>query len=234
MKQAIDTLKRRFGRSHLGIESLINKTRELAKVDEDDLNTVISSSCSVENLVVTMENLNSVGHMHNPPLLQELTQKLPTSMQFEWAKKFRYMSDPTLRDFANWLSAEADADSQVNFKVMVDRKNKKVESRRQVEMKTDNRDDEMAICSYCRNAGHKIWQRDKFKSDDVDTRWKFVTERHLCFICLTRGHRVIDCKRHLLEVQGCSGRHHALLHKDDKIKDPQRVRRTNIDETEVI
>lgn len=42
-----------------------------------------------------------------------------------------------------------------------------------------------------------------------------VKERHLCFNCLKRGHRVGHCRSRMCTVSGCGKKHHTLLHQEE-------------------
>ena len=62
----------------------------------------------------TMELLKSDGHLRNPELKQQLVAKMPYALQLQWGEYVsRYFGslDLALRDFSDWLSDRADADS---------------------------------------------------------------------------------------------------------------------------
>lgn len=47
----------------------------------------------------------------------------------------------------------------------------------------------------------------------VNNRWAKVRERGLCFICLRRSHRSVDCKDSVMSaIGGCQDEHLCLLH----------------------
>lgn len=74
------------------------------------------------------------------------------------------------------------------------------------------------LCIYCTKRGHKIESCQKIKSDDVDIRWKIVTEKKLCFSCLKNNHQTMKCRvRQSCGINGCRRPHHTLLHKDSEI-----------------
>ncbi|XP_058837137.1 uncharacterized protein LOC131693385 [Topomyia yanbarensis] len=71
-------------------------------------------------------------------------------------------------------------------------------------------------CDFCGkvHANHNCVD---FKSLPVPQRLVKVRERNVCFNCLRRGHRSIDCSSDK-SCQKCKRRHHSLLHAEDKSK----------------
>ncbi|XP_076376168.1 uncharacterized protein LOC143258753 [Megalopta genalis] len=66
-----------------------------------------------------------------------------------------------------------------------------------------------AGCPACK-ANHAIYNCDKFKNSDLNTKTKIVQEARLCFNCLSSGHRVRACTRS--HCKQCGRKHHSLLH----------------------
>ena len=75
--EAIETLRIRFGRPEFIIESLIEKSRQIKKIRDDQVESLIEFSSTVTNLASTIENLKRPAHLSNPQLLKELEDKLP-------------------------------------------------------------------------------------------------------------------------------------------------------------
>ncbi|XP_076384568.1 uncharacterized protein LOC143263623 [Megalopta genalis] len=66
-----------------------------------------------------------------------------------------------------------------------------------------------AGCPACK-ANHAIYNCEKFKNSDLNTKTKIVQEARLCFNCLSSGHRVRACTRS--HCKQCGRKHHSLLH----------------------
>ncbi|KAG5880148.1 hypothetical protein JTB14_018151 [Gonioctena quinquepunctata] len=72
--------------------------------------------------------------------------------------------------------------------------------------------------TYCNKRGHKIDDCIVFKKDDVDTRWKVVTDRKLCFSCLKNNHHytTLKCRfRRNCGINNCMRPQNEYLHKEE-------------------
>ncbi|XP_076382761.1 uncharacterized protein LOC143260621 [Megalopta genalis] len=69
-----------------------------------------------------------------------------------------------------------------------------------------------AGCPACK-ANHAIYNCEKFKNSDLNTKTKIVQEARLCFNCLSSGHRVRACTRS--HCKQCGRKHHSLLHNSE-------------------
>lgn len=69
-------------------------------------------------------------------------------------------------------------------------------------------------CCPCCSSDHAIYKCEEFRKLCVSDRYCKVKASGLCFNCLRRGHRTVDCKSEQL-CKTCRRKHHSLLH-DDK------------------
>ena len=68
-------------------------------------------------------------------------------------------------------------------------------------------------CYGCEEEGHTIHNCEKFYIMMPNDRRQFVTDRNLCYLCLSPTHRIKDCpKKEYRRCGICKGRHHFLLH----------------------
>lgn len=67
------------------------------------------------------------------------------------------------------------------------------------------------ICTYCKEAGHYIFNCKEFAKQSVDKRHEFVKKKNLCFNCFVPNHNVYKC-RSKSSCRVCHRRHHSLLH----------------------
>ena len=86
IEEAIKTLGRRFGRPELVVSELIEKAKSFKPVRAEDTEGLLAYTTAVSNVVMTMNLLNSPGHMMNPALRQELVDKLPTTLRLQWGE----------------------------------------------------------------------------------------------------------------------------------------------------
>lgn len=69
------------------------------------------------------------------------------------------------------------------------------------------------VC-HCCNGDHLIYKCGQFKELNVSSRYAKVKQAGLCFNCLRRGHRTVDCNSDKF-CKSCKRKHHSLLH-DEK------------------
>ncbi|XP_058446018.1 uncharacterized protein LOC131427111 [Malaya genurostris] len=67
-------------------------------------------------------------------------------------------------------------------------------------------------CFNC-SGEHSIYKCDAFKDLGVAERYNKVKQSGLCFNCLRRGHRTVDCKSEQ-SCKVCRRKHHSLLHEE--------------------
>ena len=86
MKDAIDTLKARYGRPDLIVESMIRKIRGMTAPNAEDLSTLVEFGFAVKQLVgvVKASGLQAMMLMYDVTLLKELVKKLPPSYALIW------------------------------------------------------------------------------------------------------------------------------------------------------
>ncbi|XP_058817812.1 uncharacterized protein LOC131681118 [Topomyia yanbarensis] len=75
-------------------------------------------------------------------------------------------------------------------------------------------------CYGC-NGDHTIYKCDEFKKLSVSERYSKVKQSGLCFNCLRRGHRTVDCNSEQ-SCKTCGRKHHSLFH-DGKPEAPKKL-----------
>ena len=212
----IKTLEMTFGRPELVIKTMITDLKAIPSIREGKPDTIISFANHVQNLVVTMENLNCSAHLTNPSLLEDLTLKLTPALQMSWCATLTDRC-PNLSDFSCFLKGLSAAACRmpitpyVNDKSTENKWSKKPVLTARSHQKVKN-------CLRCQQSGHGVDTCETFSSDDQDERWKFASANRLCFSCLKFGHHTSNCmKKKRCETDGCQKYHHQLLHKADPI-----------------
>ena len=75
----------------------------------------------------------------------------------------------------------------------------------------DDNDQRDLKCAYCKK-GHAIGTCTSFRKLDTDSRWKWATEKRVCFKCLSKKHLLRQCKRKQCQENQCTKAHHPLSH----------------------
>ncbi|XP_036346495.1 uncharacterized protein LOC118755785 [Rhagoletis pomonella] len=142
-------------------------------------------------------------------------------MRLQWAMFSRPSSDANLKAFSDWLFDLADAASNVTS--VLSASNPESEKRKahrvSVHAEEKNASREFAervkpklSCYLCKES-HVILKCDKFKNLGYDEKWNEVRRLQLCRLCL-RKHDARSCReRKACGVNGCTYKHHPLLHK---------------------
>ena len=81
----------------------------------DKVETLMKFALSVQNLYATLEASSLEAHLNNPVLLQNLIDKLPTELKYNWAMYKRQFAVTTLSSYNEWLTDVAQATYEVNI-----------------------------------------------------------------------------------------------------------------------
>ncbi|XP_065095608.1 uncharacterized protein LOC135717445 [Ochlerotatus camptorhynchus] len=226
--QVIETLRMRFGRPELLINSLLSKVREIPAPKSDRLEGLIDFGMAVQALCDHIEAANERAHLSNPSLLQELVTKLPADQRMMWAGYKRGFDHVDLKTFGDYMaSVVQDATSVVTFEPEGKRgsardrpKSKGFVNAHAVESagssgvsSSESRESPKQFdCLNCNKSGHRVRDCEVFKKLDIDDRWRRVRALLLCQNCLFNHGRRACRGRKTCDIEGCQFRHHPLLH----------------------
>ncbi|XP_053691246.1 uncharacterized protein LOC128739767 [Sabethes cyaneus] len=229
----VDTLKMLYGQPEIIVHSLIEKISCLPAVREEKLETLVDFAVNVQNFCATVESCGLEEYMFNVSLLHQLVGKLSSNIRLSWAQYRRTQSKVNLATFSAWLYSLAEAASSVTFPYQATptrtevRKTTKKEtylnahSEANSEYDTD-RSDSLKLpeatfsanerCPVCKGICKSVATCERFQELSRDSKWAVVREFVLCRTCL-RKHKG-SCKAKPCGKDGCSFRHHELLHND--------------------
>ncbi|XP_054272891.1 uncharacterized protein LOC128993157 [Macrosteles quadrilineatus] len=178
----IKTLQMRFGRPEFIIESIMNQTRMLAPVTEDDIVGLIEFSTTILNFTSTAVSLHMEYYMTNPQLLSELLGKLPYQMKYHWAQHVSSMclTRPSLSDFSDWL------ERQCSIMSIYFHPNKDVPTRKKNDFKPVLTNSLKAAvpavdpltCVFC-GGKHDNDKCSMLRKADISERWKMLDHHRL-------------------------------------------------------
>ena len=223
--EVISTLRMLYGRPESIIHNLLVKLRGGPNVNVNKLETLISFSLDVKNIVATMQAAHLYSHLNNPMLIQEFIERLPSSMRLEWAVFSKNVREVNLTEFSNWLFNLAEAASSVipfsnlslnesNEKRKATRVNMHTEPIPEVNNNEKRHSDAKCFC--CDKIGHFIVKCEKFKSLEYNDKWNLIRDKKLCRSCL-KPHDPKFCReRKECRINGCTAKHSFLLHKRDE------------------
>jgi hypothetical protein len=229
IKEVIDMLEKRFGNAELIIRTMIQKTKEVAAVKEDKLETLIEFGTAVINMTATIKSLNKKDHLNNPQLLHELELKLPNNLKMQWREWVNAGPErnKTLTDFTCWVKGKTELAYELNPLKIKDDKGEDQgfrggrNRRREVGVHaTEENPTKERMCNYCGKEGHWVHQCRVLRDAQPEERFKMIMDKKLCIGCLQKGHYAKDCqKKRECGLNDCKSHHNRLLH---GTKPPQR------------
>ncbi|XP_055585251.1 uncharacterized protein LOC129738089 [Uranotaenia lowii] len=225
--QVLEILKRHFGRPEILLHSLLNKLRKTAPPKEDNLQSIVKFGLEVRSCVDHMIMANLLDYLHDPIILLELVNKLPSQMQMQWSEYKRQYSTINLEVFSHFTTERGNIAADIVAPFWGKSEHPKKTSKQSLftHMETENdrntsqpqRDVSKIFCSYCRCASHKIANCEQFLELDIDGRLKAVREKNLCRTCLI-PHKKWPCRSSKeCGVGDCRLRHNPLLHSTTSI-----------------
>uniref|UniRef100_A0A182IKV0 Peptidase aspartic putative domain-containing protein n=1 Tax=Anopheles atroparvus TaxID=41427 RepID=A0A182IKV0_ANOAO len=113
LREAMDTLKARYGHPEMIVESMVERVRKLPAPRADKLETLADFGFAVRTLCATVRATGLQEYMFNMALLRELVNKLPPTTRVEWARHKKQLmerrsaeqqwSGVSLSDFGKWI-----------------------------------------------------------------------------------------------------------------------------------
>ncbi|XP_062704573.1 uncharacterized protein LOC134286891 [Aedes albopictus] len=232
----IESLRMRYGRSELLIESLIERVRSTPSPKADKLDTIIEFGTKIQTLCDHITAANLLDHLGNPTLLKDLVEKLPAEYKMRWATYRKNRPLVNLQTFGEYMEeVVADACSVSSYggsesERFAKREKGRTPDRTLLHSDAGGNSNTLAKsysnrpidssnsfeCAICKKIGHRVRDCTTFKALAIDERWKRVQSFGLCRTCLY-NHARRSCRvTNRCGVNGCLTRHHPLLHSTPK------------------
>ncbi|XP_055590943.1 uncharacterized protein LOC129743023 [Uranotaenia lowii] len=233
VNRAMDALKLKFGQPRFIIESLKDKVLAIPPVDPESMNAMVDFALDVQNLTVTIDACGRKELKQDASLLNSLVSKLPGPMQLQWAKHSRSIRKVNLKTFGKWIYEIGEDACLVSKPRQTKASSHNQEPRRRtkayVNAHVEHQGEYHAhlpggstssagarrayptACIVCRGSCASLANCQGFRELSYDGRWAITREAKMCRKCLKR-HRG-GCVSRNCGVNGCSCKHHPLLHK---------------------
>lgn len=210
--KAMETLQDRFGQEETIVHANINAIFSAASPSYLNAASLERYHATVNSAVTVLQNLGYHGDLESCENLKRVVEKLPVELRRGWGEHILDMTErPTLISFNNWLGRQV--------KIGLNFSRTSAGERRQV-VRRSAMVTAQATCAFC-GGGHGLESCDSFVQRAVDERAQFVASRNICFFCLKEGHRLRECRSaKRCEREGCTMRHHQLLHGSRRINFP--------------
>ncbi|XP_062553818.1 uncharacterized protein LOC134219136 [Armigeres subalbatus] len=233
--RAISALKLRFGRPETIIEYLKEKIISMPTIKPDAMDKLVDYALEVQNLCATVKACGEKEYMCDTTLLKELVQKLPPQIKLDWARYKRNLPKVKLSTFSQWIYSLAEDVNVVfepqcrgskNQEFRGTRKEKYVNTHAEVLPKDRTQPVYPAQgrstvaggsggskpCPACKEDCKYLGKCKRFLELSYEARWATVRGFNYCRKCL-RQHKG-GCNSGECGKNGCTFKHHVLLHKD--------------------
>lgn len=205
--EVIETLRQLYGRPEIIVNDLLQRIRGLPMPKYDKLETLIRFSTSVQNFVRVIVATQLNNHLNNPMLLQELLEKLPAQLRIDWALNHPDLSTANLATFSDWLARISRAANMVSHGAGKPSTSSRQNAKANASLFTHQSETDSSL-----NA-----KEEEMQSLSIEERWQKVRREKLCRRCFHRTPHASKCSRSTsCGKNGCSYRHHPLLHDDAK------------------
>ncbi|XP_062705505.1 uncharacterized protein LOC115255509 [Aedes albopictus] len=231
--RAISALKLRFGRPETIIDYLKEKIIAMPIIKPDAMDKLVDFALEVQNLCATIEACGEKQYMCDTTLLKEFEKKLPPQLRLDWARYKRKLRKVKLSTFSRWIYNLAE-DVNVVFEPQYRgsktqefravRKEKYVNTHAEVPVKERSQParttQQSAIvgsgdnkpCPACKGDCKCLAKCKRFLELSYESKWATVRGFNFCRKCL-RQHKG-GCNSGECGKNGCTFKHHVLLHKD--------------------
>ena len=228
--RARETLKQRFGDPYIICNKIISSlTDGKPVVGRVEMRNLADDLCSAQATLTQLEMLDEVNNQRQ---LLLILSRCPQFVRTRWKKKaLKVKSEmeryPTFLDFVNFMDTIS---KEMNDPVYGDvlktvSSSSKVRGSTALATATTPAPAAMSVrqvtphqtfyCNYCKHQGHKMYECASFKELDIEARANFVRQNNICFNCLKKDHRVVNCRlSSFCKIKNCNRKHSSLLHKD--------------------
>ena len=232
--QARARLQRRYGDKRRMAAALVDKLLSWPPVRNDDIRGLDKLSIFLDSCSSSMPSQTvSVNELDHPGLLRSVMEKLPVHIQDRWRRTAVNIQDSgrcvVFDDLARFVESEVRVVSDPLFgKQVVNQSTMKSFNQTKADGKPHNKSSCLATnvaynpreyaCWHC-DGKHLLEDCSILQKQDSDEKRKIVMQHSLCFGCLSKGHRVAECKRRK-SCKLCKGRHPTVMH-DDRVPQKQ-------------
>lgn len=220
------TLKLIFGQPEYIIDEQLKQIRKIPSLNSEKLETVVTFSIAVSNLVTKFIQSDLKEHLNNPLLLRELIDRLPSNFKLDWltqrsAIDLRQNLKTNVKHFSDWLKELSTRiytvtkiyqgiEEPINYFDSVNKTDTENEKRN---VRSENDETvKVKTCGVCKESRHdSLGDCKKFHILPIHKRWNCVTKFRLCRICLKVHRPYCLDTGDSCGINDCTKAHHKLL-----------------------
>ncbi|KFD52842.1 hypothetical protein M513_06333 [Trichuris suis] len=224
----VETLRERFGRESLVVESHILSLLKLTKEEEAHGSSTLRELFDKMNRHVRA--LEAIGKSVEDKLTAEdillvlFKQLLPPAVRKRWEQKTLTSADSesiTLKTLFDFLRTEVDIEECTKHPALVSKTRTQRTQKNSNIKRNDGQYSAVALQAFTNRKGscfvcdgmHTVHTCPTFLSMSPRRRLQVSRKNRLCFVCLELGHAASACKsQDRCSIKGCRKLHHRLLH----------------------
>lgn len=193
--QIMQSLELRFGNKDVILRKIVQGVKRLPKINTGQVD-IATVATEVNNAVAAMEAMNHVGYLHSPELAQEIIEKIPSAMVYQYNRHLNEVvdaEDPRLKTIARFLHHEAELACKAGT----------VRPKTSQERPQDGQRSQEA-----KRARNKSWRRESAPVYSLNTRERGKSSKHRreepsdgteqrreCGYCGWTNHSTVQCRK---------------------------------------
>ena len=228
-REALEILRRQFGRPHDVVRAVTHEVLHGPKLNPGDIDGLRRLARQMKACEITLVQLNRGADLDCSTNLVKIVERLPRNLQERWAEvaenAIEAGQEPTFRELLEFIEKRIAVSGSLYGAIA------SMNSFRQERANGDyaqagrsrlyNIAGSISVCPLC-HADHSLDECALFKAKTWEEKRTLLREHKCCFICLKRNHTAKDCKVTVrCTVPGCDRRHHSVMHKspDKRVDD---------------
>ncbi|XP_071948741.1 uncharacterized protein [Antedon mediterranea] len=211
-------LDEKYGDRHKLVNALIGDILKQNPLKEGEEKQFVEFIDLISACHRNLKRMAIEHEMNNTRVISEIESRLPDDQKRRWVRlihdpqsKDKIEKDGKLKILLDYL--EEEAKSLKYMMTSLHETNQRPKQQRSIvntvftEKPTD-----IAACILHDNAKHQTQDCKGFKAMSMQERIEVIKQKRVCFRCLKHGHQVKTCKLGNCGKDGCSRKHHPLIH----------------------
>ncbi|XP_055850357.1 uncharacterized protein LOC129914930 [Episyrphus balteatus] len=209
----MDSLRTMFGRSDVLVHDLTAELLNLPKLSSKCDPKLRIWAVKINGFVADLKSINKEEDLTNGYVLTCLASRLGASLYQEWQKRKSGLLNVSIQQFAEFLTEKV-IDLPPDLLKVGSEQKKAVNKTSRVLLHQPASVSTNDLCCKCSKKKHVLSECDEFLALTPIERQAFAQEKSICFTCLnpSRHQWKVCAKKRSCGIEGCSRRHHPLLH----------------------
>ena len=228
-------LDERYGRSSKIVDAIMLDIKQLKPVLDGDGSKFVDLVDTIERCYRDLSCIKMESEICNSTIVSLIEERLPATIKSMWClevsdqktkindrNKFPEMLEFMLKHkrAIEYGSSDLRSAKKIHFGLHLSQSTASTPNRHhESQSQVYNNNDKRVWCWMHNSSQHDILECRMFKDMTPQSRMDMAYECRVCWCCLRTGHNQSKCfKLKECAKEGCTQKHHPMLHQDDKIK----------------